>query len=440
LILPIHSYQTLTTSIMYTVQSVALATTLFAAAAVGHITMHDPAPFSPKPDNSPLSSGGSNFPCKVGSGLQASSVTRTAVGQSVQLTFDGSANHGGGSCQVSLSKDGASSLNANSKFKVIYSIMGGCPGSNGANKQYQVNIPSEVPSGDYTLAWTWFNKVGNREMYMNCAPVSVSGSRGSDGGFDSLPDMAVYNIASKNDCKTTETKDVQFPNPGKYVQTGAGANLAPPTGSCASGAPGGGSKAPPGGYIGGNNTLSDSTPMPFNSNLTKDIPSSSSSAPAYGSGGSASGGSGGAGEAPSPAPTYNDGKYTPQAQPQVQKPDIPQAPAAPQPAAQPAPVPSKIAAGQAAGTKNAAPTPAPAAAAPPPAPAANNGTYPASAAPTPIADNEGLNCSSDGSVVCSPDGTQFGLCNFGRVRFMSVAAGTHCVNGAIARRNIWKKY
>ncbi|KAF2428898.1 hypothetical protein EJ08DRAFT_698913 [Tothia fuscella] len=389
------------------IQAMALVVTIFASYAYAHITMHDPAPYSPKPDNSPLSSGGSNFPCKVGSGLSASSVTRTAIGQSVQLTFDGSANHGGGSCQVSLSKDGASSLNANSKFKVIYSIMGGCPGSNGANKQYQVSIPNEVPSGDYTLAWTWFNKIGNREMYMNCAPVSVSGTKGSEGSYNSLPDMAVYNIAGKNDCKTTETKDVQFPNPGKYVQTGAGANLAPPTGSCATGGSGSGGAAPPAGYIG-------------------DMPSSSNSAPAYGSGGSASGGTGtvpGGDASPLPSATFDDGQYHPQGQPpQAQKSEVPKAaptaatpqpavPASastPPPAAKPAPaVPSKVNAGQQAA---------------------------ASAAP-----NDGLGCSTDGSVVCSPDGTQFGLCNFGRVRFMVVAAGTHCTNGVIARRNIWRR-
>lgn len=69
---------------------------------------------------------------------------------------------------------------------------------------------------------------------MNCAPVSVSGG-GSGADFGSLPDMAVFNIASKNDCRTTETKDVQFPHPGKYVEMSPGAKLAPPTGSCASG-------------------------------------------------------------------------------------------------------------------------------------------------------------------------------------------------------------
>jgi hypothetical protein len=215
----------------------AVGALLLAGGAQGHMTLHEPAPYG-RPDNSPISS--SNYPCKVGSGLQTNAVTRVTAGTPMQVSFDGSAVHAGGSCQISLSKDGASSLNPNSQFKVIYSIMGGCPGTDGAGKKFQVNIPQEVPTGEYTLAWTWFNKIGNREMYMNCAPISVAGGHGSDGSFQALPDMAVYNIASKNDCKTTETKDVQFPNPGRYVETGPGAVLAPPTGSCASGAASGG--------------------------------------------------------------------------------------------------------------------------------------------------------------------------------------------------------
>jgi hypothetical protein len=51
----------------------------------------------------------------------------------------------------------------------------------------------------------------------------------------------------------------------------------------------------------------------------------------------------------------------------------------------------------------------------------------------------GATCSTDGAVVCNPDGTKFGLCDWGRVRFMAVAAGTQCKNGAIVRRNIWAK-
>jgi hypothetical protein len=29
---------------------------------------------------------------------------------------------------------------------------------------FQLALPEDMPSGRYTLAWTWFNRRGNREM------------------------------------------------------------------------------------------------------------------------------------------------------------------------------------------------------------------------------------------------------------------------------------
>lgn len=72
-------------------------------------------------------------------------------------------------------------------WKVIMSYIGGCPtdargnlptavACNGENSPDCVNnlsfkIPPEVKDRNATLAWTWFNNVGNREMYMNRATV-----------------------------------------------------------------------------------------------------------------------------------------------------------------------------------------------------------------------------------------------------------------------------
>jgi len=56
---------------------------------------------------------------------------------------------------------------------------------------------------------------------MNCAPVVVSGSSASDSDFASLPNMALYNLADYNTCKSVETYDVEFPNAGNYVEKGA---------------------------------------------------------------------------------------------------------------------------------------------------------------------------------------------------------------------------
>lgn len=85
-----------------------------------------------------------------------------------------------------------------------------------------------------------FNKIGNREMYMNCAPVNIvpKGSKHSrdarpeslsprdtamanaaaQSALSSYPPLFVANLASVNDCVTKETQDVMFDNPGHSVQ------------------------------------------------------------------------------------------------------------------------------------------------------------------------------------------------------------------------------
>jgi hypothetical protein len=87
-----------------------------------------------------------------------------------------------------------------------------------------VTMPEDVPSGEYTFAWTWFNKVGNREMYMNCAPLTVGGGASGNGKefFSGLPDMFVANLPNTT-CGTAENEDFKFPNPGKSVVTGSSA-------------------------------------------------------------------------------------------------------------------------------------------------------------------------------------------------------------------------
>jgi len=117
---------------------------------------------------SPLEASGSNYPCK---GYQNDadkpvSITYTA-GSTYNMSLHGTAVHGGGSCQLSLSYDNGES------FKVIKSMIGGCP----LTDTYDFTIPASAPSGDALFAWTWQNKLGNREFYMNCAAVNiVSGS------------------------------------------------------------------------------------------------------------------------------------------------------------------------------------------------------------------------------------------------------------------------
>ncbi|KAI1214966.1 lytic polysaccharide monooxygenase [Annulohypoxylon truncatum] len=199
-----------------------------AALVNGHMKMKSPAPFDPSAlNNSPLDASGSDFPCKFGSGYSATGGTTNtfALGSKQTLSFVGQATHGGGSCQVSITYD--TTPTKDSKWKVIHSIEGGCPakgvsGNMGDSADaddpftYPYTIPSNIPAGKATIAWTWFNKVGNREMYMNCGALELTGTGGSQSDFDALPDMLVMNIAGKP--TTLEGYDYAFADPGSSVE------------------------------------------------------------------------------------------------------------------------------------------------------------------------------------------------------------------------------
>ncbi|OAA72252.1 Chitin-binding, domain 3 [Cordyceps fumosorosea ARSEF 2679] len=242
------------------VKSIALSG--LATVASAHIIMTNPVPFGRSSlSNGPMAANGADFPCKQRSGVYneegASNVY--AQGSKQTLEFKGTAVHGGGSCQVSVTTD--LKPTKNSVWKVIKSIEGGCPakgqtGNMGSDAnapvpyKYDFTIPNELAAGNYTLAWTWFNKVGNREMYMNCAPLAVTGNAGSQSFMNGLPDMLVANVG--NGCSVSEGTDVKFPDAGKDVDqfNGATSVFAPPKGSCGKTAVGGGNSptsAPGGG-------------------------------------------------------------------------------------------------------------------------------------------------------------------------------------------------
>ncbi|OAX82206.1 hypothetical protein ACJ72_03439 [Emergomyces africanus] len=189
-----------------------LSLALAAGSAFAHIEMSQPVPFRSKYGSSgnidysmtsPLLADGSDFPCKGyhQDGTSKSSATYKA-GETGQIKLEGTATHGGGSCQISLSYDQGKT------FRVIESIVGGCP----IGKQYGFKIPTSAPAGEALFAWTWFNKIGNREMYMNCAPVTIENSNGDRAAFDQLPEIYIANVG--NGKTTIEGEDVQFPNPG----------------------------------------------------------------------------------------------------------------------------------------------------------------------------------------------------------------------------------
>ncbi|MCJ1427223.1 hypothetical protein MMC29_005126 [Sticta canariensis] len=173
---------------MPSIKTIVMASAIaLASSANAHMKMSTPIPFGDATlDNSPLDASGKDFPCKQRPGVYDASGAKNApmaIGAPQTLSLVGGATHGGGSCQISLTSD--KTPNKDSKWQVIHSIEGDCPsgvdGNQGSSAsdtgatKFQYTIPEGIKPGDYVLAWTWFNRIGNREMYMNCAPVTVTG-------------------------------------------------------------------------------------------------------------------------------------------------------------------------------------------------------------------------------------------------------------------------
>ncbi|KAK2750582.1 hypothetical protein FQN57_002653 [Myotisia sp. PD_48] len=204
-----------------------------AGSAMAHMEMKWPYALRSKfnPDNrggnidysmtNPLEASGSNFPCKGYHRDAFKSVTTYDAGNTYSIILSGSARHAGGSCQLSLSYDGGAT------FKVLQSYIGGCP----LTDDWSFKVPSDAKNGQALLAWTWFNLVGNREMYMNCAQVTVQGGSSSTEGISKLPNIFIANV--NNGCKTIEGKHTVFPNPGANVKYGSGVSPSTPPSVCA---------------------------------------------------------------------------------------------------------------------------------------------------------------------------------------------------------------
>jgi LysM repeat protein len=215
----------------------AFALAAFASSALAHMELTSPAPFRSKDNKfatttdfdmtSPLLATGTNFPCKgYQSDFTTPAGTSTATwvaGSQQQITLDGGAPHNGGSCQLSMSYDGGKT------FRVIQSIEGNCANPTPGPQNFSFTVPADAKSGKAIFAWTWFNHTGNREMYMNCAAVDITGSGTSE--LQDRPEIFTANIG--NGCTVPEGTDVQFPNPGPDVQVLSKASLGPPTGNCA---------------------------------------------------------------------------------------------------------------------------------------------------------------------------------------------------------------
>lgn len=210
----------------------------FAGLVQSHMEMIYPPPFKSKVNpysnndidynmKSPLKASGADFPCKgyqslVGTDMGKSTASFKA-GEKCNMTITGSVDHGGGSCQASIS------LDKGSTWQVIHSYIGNCPTA--GTSSYDFTIPGDTPPGEAIFAWTWFNKMGKREMYMNCAVVDILSGSSTEHtvAFNDRPGMFVANV--NNGCSTKEGSDLTFPNPGNDASNDS-TNTSPPICSC----------------------------------------------------------------------------------------------------------------------------------------------------------------------------------------------------------------
>lgn len=148
-----------------TLASMALA---FVTLGNSHLIMKTPVPFGVSTlNNSPLvdakpGSSTSDYPCKQRPGVyDITKMNNMPVGAPQELSFEGSASHGGGTCQIAVTKD--KEPTADSTFKIIQVFEGGCPidsNGNGETHPFTFTIPENFPNGVMTLAWLWYNRIG----------------------------------------------------------------------------------------------------------------------------------------------------------------------------------------------------------------------------------------------------------------------------------------
>lgn len=312
---------------MFTVTRSLLFALAAAATASAHMQMTDPAPLQGK-DNPNTPSGSANFnlaspmgsasvfPCNV-NGLAdylktdgGKPVSEWAAGSQQSFTIGQGAVHEGGSCQASLSEDGGST------WKVMESFVGNCPV---AGKPFSFTVPKEAKSGDALFGWSWFNKVGNREMYMNCASITITGG-GS--GLSDKPDMFVANVPGVSDCTTPEGVDIDF------VSCGSSGGTPPSSGSGGDSPAASSGPSATGGAPSATGSASEGAPSATGSPSEEAPASSTGVAPPVGTGGvsipvvsptaaptvpaapSSSSAAGGA----APTQAYDDGMYHPETQ------------------------------------------------------------------------------------------------------------------------------
>ncbi|KAK1076363.1 hypothetical protein LTR33_009012 [Friedmanniomyces endolithicus] len=382
----------------------------FATVGNAHLMLDTPVPYGKDSlDNSPLvnakpGSPGANYPCKLRSGgYDITSENHITAGEDQVLSFVGSASHGGGTCQLGLST--SRSPGPTDDFKAFQIYEGGCPingDGNDGTSNFSYTIPTGIKNGQYSLAWTWYNRVGNREIYMNCAPVTVTGGSDTTDFYDSLPNMYVINLPT-SECSTVESSNQLIPNPGNAVMKkdstysavaasgpSCAASAAAMTKGISGGSNGGSNSSPATSAPSGSATaLASSPPASYGGSPPSNMTSGAASAVSSPSGGEI--GNSASGSAPTSFLTISTAVATSPADSSAY------------------PTMAASSAGISAPTGY---------------PAASTGSSSGSS-------------SSDG-ISCSSDGKQYGQVVAGSTVWRDVAAGTSCSNGQIIKRSLMR--
>jgi len=394
----------------------ALAFTLaacFATIGNAHLMLDTPVPYGKDSlDNSPLvnakpGSSGANYPCKLRSGgYDITSENHITAGEDQVLSFVGSASHGGGTCQLGLST--SRSPGPTDDFKAFQIYEGGCPingDGNDGTSNFSYTIPAGIKNGQYSLAWTWYNRVGNREIYMNCAPVTVTGGSDTTDFFDSLPNMYVINLPT-SECSTVESSNQLIPNPGNAAMkkdstysavAASGPSCAASAAAMTKGVSGGSNSSPATSAPSGSATAPASSALASYGGST---PSNMTSAAASPISSPSSGeiGNSASGTSPTSFLTVSTASVT----------------SAAASSAYPTMTPSSAGISAATGY-----------------PAAANGSSSSSS-------SSSSGSSSGDGISCSSDGKQYGQVVAGSTVWRDVAAGTSCSNGQIVKRSLMR--
>ena len=130
-----------------------------------HLAMSNPGVYVDGESQPPLEESGANFPCTVNSfGKSDGEGPTLNPGQGAEIMLKGTAVHGGGSCQISITYD--QPPNKNSVWKVMKSFQGACPIEAAGNLPAPAagpltnslpplgyTIPAGIPGGKVTIAW-----------------------------------------------------------------------------------------------------------------------------------------------------------------------------------------------------------------------------------------------------------------------------------------------